>query len=420
MNKKLLLGIIPAILLFAAAIVMANTCPSGTTPIFVETITVPSDGSSVSSACSLESGATYLLEASGTFTYNSAGDWADAEWYLKNGVVVKGDTEGSKPYVLDISIDGYLINRDWGDYNALHVYTMLLDGTGSKIDFSIYDSYSGDNLGSLTVDIYKCVADSDNDGIPDTEDNCPLIANSGQVDTDEDGIGNVCDSCSYTIPDVDREVPSTGNVGVNRFVWNGGSEFYATPPKGEGPQKSFTIEDTHGCSCAQILDMMGGKMNGHKKFGCSISVLEDFVANAQPPIFVETVKVYAYNPDKTYSPTYSTIELESDVQYELEAIGTAYAGGKYPEDIEFDAKYSITHSESGDSWTDAVTNYESLGPTLLDLFVNGGSVNWGACNTEHAYYWTVTGTGVKLELWIYDTYPSNNTGFITVNIYRLP
>jgi len=134
------------------------------------------------------------------------------------------------------------------------------------------------------------------------------------------------------------------------------------------------------------------------------------------PVLVETIDIYANDSN----PTYSTILLESEVQYELEAVGTAFAGGKYTEDIEFDAKYSITHSKVSDDWTDSVTDYESYGPTLLDLFVDGSSVDWGAYNNEHTYYWTVTGTGVPLELLIYDIYYPNNTGFITVNIYELP
>lgn len=123
--------------------------------VLVETVTVSStDGSSVCSAETLVSGQEYRLEASGTFTYNSAGDWADAEWYLKNGIEVKGDSEGSQPYVLDISINGFSINTDWGEYNSAHIYSQLFTGTGSPICFSIYDSAYGDNSGSLTVDIY--------------------------------------------------------------------------------------------------------------------------------------------------------------------------------------------------------------------------------------------------------------------------
>lgn len=37
--------------------------------------------------------------------------------------------------------------------------------------------------------------DTDNDGILDSSDNCPLVANPTQDDTDGDGVGNACDIC---------------------------------------------------------------------------------------------------------------------------------------------------------------------------------------------------------------------------------
>ena len=38
-------------------------------------------------------------------------------------------------------------------------------------------------------------SDTDGDGIDDVNDNCPLIANGGQNDNDDDGVGNKCDNC---------------------------------------------------------------------------------------------------------------------------------------------------------------------------------------------------------------------------------
>ena len=46
--------------------------------------------------------------------------------------------------------------------------------------------------------------------------------------------------------------------------------------KGEGTDKSFTIVDTHGCSCEQIIEKLG-LGNGHRKFGCSPGVMDCWV-----------------------------------------------------------------------------------------------------------------------------------------------
>src|SRR6266481_6094997 len=54
--------------------------------------------------------------------------------------------------------------------------------------------------------------DTDGDGIPDSQDNCPFIPNPGQQDTDGDGIGDVCDNCP-SIPNPGQEDSNRNGIG---------------------------------------------------------------------------------------------------------------------------------------------------------------------------------------------------------------
>jgi len=54
--------------------------------------------------------------------------------------------------------------------------------------------------------------DSDNDGIPDSEDNCPYVFNPGQEDDDSDGRGDVCDNCPSTPNGLDFGTCTKGTI----------------------------------------------------------------------------------------------------------------------------------------------------------------------------------------------------------------
>lgn len=275
-----------------------------------------------------------------------------------------------------------------------------------------------------------CDPDDDNDTVLDEADNCPFNPNEDQADFDEDEKGNVCDDdvdgdgvlndpdlCEETTDD-DHWYSYNTPLGVNRWAYYEDAWHQGTNGKQQGPKASFSIEDTFGCSCTQMLDMITelnvSDMNGHYKYGCSKSVIEDFVLDWEDDsfdgkYFVETVNVPAIKTTDTVSLN----PLLLGKKYLLEAYGTANAG----DGIQFDARYSY-RTPTSTEWTDAVSTYEGYGVTLLDLLFNG-STPWGDYNSSNEYDSTFVGDGNNATFRIYDIYYPNNTGSLNVDISQL-
>jgi hypothetical protein len=57
---------------------------------------------------------------------------------------------------------------------------------------------------------------------------------------------------------------------------DGDGIFDTKAPNGSGPGETFTIEDTGGCSCEQIIDAEG-LGQGPVKFGCSLGAMRYWV-----------------------------------------------------------------------------------------------------------------------------------------------
>jgi hypothetical protein len=100
-------------------------------------------------------------------------------------------------------------------------------------------------------------------------------------DADGDGVLDCFDVCPGTV--IPEGVPTVA-LGVNRWALVDGDGIFDTllpPGGGGGPGLSFSVGDTGGCSCEQIITALDLGM-GHTKFGCSISAMETWLFLVNP------------------------------------------------------------------------------------------------------------------------------------------
>ena len=106
--------------------------------------------------------------------------------------------------------------------NFLGPTTVTTDGTGNAaftvtfpdmVPAGQFITATATDPHDNTSEFSQCitvVADSDGDGVPDSDDNCPLVPNPGQAESDGDGLGDACDNCPY---DPENDVDGDGICG---------------------------------------------------------------------------------------------------------------------------------------------------------------------------------------------------------------
>lgn len=72
-----------------------------------------------------------------------------------------------------------------------YTYTLVASGTTTRLQFN--DLGISNAHGTLLDHVTLVAADTDQDGVFDSCDNCPALANPSQADADADGIGNACE-----------------------------------------------------------------------------------------------------------------------------------------------------------------------------------------------------------------------------------
>jgi hypothetical protein len=107
------------------------------------------------------------------------------------------------------------------------------------------------------------------------------LGSPDNADADGDGVLDDDDFCPDTV--VPEGVP-TVQLNPNHWaLFDADVEFDTViKGKGKGPNRSYWIEDTAGCSCEQIIEAQG-LGGGHAKHGCSISAMDDWVEFVTTP-----------------------------------------------------------------------------------------------------------------------------------------
>lgn len=76
------------------------------------------------------------------------------------------------------------------------------------------DAAPGEAVPSVPMKVFgdacELLDDTDEDLVPDDDDNCPLVANADQADGDSDGVGDVCDNCANTSNPLQEDADGDG------------------------------------------------------------------------------------------------------------------------------------------------------------------------------------------------------------------
>src|SRR4028119_1902747 len=204
-KRVVLLAPLLALFAFVATAEAADVAP----PVEGEAMDVRPTGTSVVSGTTYSGGQALKLSnstavATETVSFASSGDVV---------LMARAGQRGGSP-TLAVSVNGTFAAPAQAITNsgAPEPYTFDVNAPSGSVSIGVKASNTG--LGRYPfLDVLSfpasgggVSADTDGDGVPDADDNCPNVTNAAQGDLDKDGVGNQCDPA----PD-DPTVPGGGS-----------------------------------------------------------------------------------------------------------------------------------------------------------------------------------------------------------------
>ncbi len=178
------------------------------------------------------------------------------------------------------------------DGNVLHVGPVsTLNAEKISLNIRSFEG-GGAEFGTLAVDHIivegtPIIADADEDGVADEDDNCPIDPNPNQIDTDQDGAGDACDADddNDTVLDGNDNCPLDVNPDQVDTDGDGAGDACDEDLDGDGvldaddacvPTANGEVVDIMGCSIAQLCPCDNPWKNHGAYVSCVAQAAEEF------------------------------------------------------------------------------------------------------------------------------------------------
>jgi hypothetical protein len=143
---------------------------------------------------------------------------------------------------------------------AVSSFSGLQGGTTGDVVgyYGIGPNGAADYFATAVIEVIPAV-DTDSDGIPDQQDNCPLLANPSQADCDSDSVGDVCEIQSGARDVNQNGVPDVCDCSQGADCDNDGVPDSCEIMNGAFDYNGNGIPDTCECIADLFID---GQVNG--------------------------------------------------------------------------------------------------------------------------------------------------------------
>lgn len=180
----------------------------------------------------------------------------------------------------------------------------------------------------VAVELSAATLDSDADGVPDSVDDCVLVANPDQADGDGDGVGDACGTGDLGAPDLassDQAVASACPIAGATLCegWEHGLPALWQPGLASGVASSIQVDSVHAFAGRNALHLHTDPVAGGTHTQLAL------VQSATFPMSTLYVRTYVYLPSATEPLGSSLLQLyQSDAEPYGYAFLTLDSGGR--------------------------------------------------------------------------------------------